>query len=93
MQEVIDTMTAGKTDEVLPRRRRVERVIVGGYEIIDKTDEIACRIGDIHVNPQLQQVIDAIMNGCRYHTIDAEAKELGFFVSTMKYALFYHCMN
>ena len=51
MQEVIDAMTACKTDEVLPRRRRVERVIVGGYEIIDKTDQIACRVGYIHVNP------------------------------------------
>lgn len=77
MQEIVDAMTAGKTYEILPGGMGVEGEVVGGNEIIDETDEIACRIGDVHVSPQLQQVVDAIMNGCCYHSIDAEAKELG----------------
>ena len=53
MQEIVDTMTAGKAHEILPGGMGVEGEIVGGNEIVDETDEIACRIGDVHVSPQL----------------------------------------
>ena len=52
-KEIVDAMTAGKTYEILPGGMGVEGEVVGGNEIIDETDEIACRIGDVHVSPQL----------------------------------------
>ena len=51
MQEVVHTMTACKPDEVLPGGSGMEGKVVRGNEVIDKADEIACCIGDIHINP------------------------------------------
>ena len=51
MKEIVHAMTASEAHEVLPCRLGMESEVVGGNEVIDKTDKIACRIGDIHINP------------------------------------------
>lgn len=51
MKEIVHAMTACEPHEVLPRGGGVEGKVVRGNEVIDKTDKIACRIGDIHINP------------------------------------------
>ena len=51
VQEIVHTMAASEAHEVLPCRLGMESEVVGGNEVIHETDEVACRIGDVHVYP------------------------------------------
>ena len=76
MQHIVHPMTACKAHEVLPRRCRMEREVVGSEEVIHETHDITRCIRDIQVNPKLQQEIDAIVDRGSNNAVDTEPHEL-----------------
>lgn len=88
VKNVIDAVTAGKTEEVFPVGEGVEREVIGGNIISHESYKITSGVGHVEVYTEvLQQVINTIMDCCSESSDDAETDELPQFRVTREQSL------
>ena len=76
VEQVVEAMTSGESEEFPPGGACVEGEVVGEVEVPHETDDVSGCIGYVEVDPQLQQEVDDIMGGSRKGTDYAKAYEL-----------------
>lgn len=76
VEQVVEAMAAGKSEELAPGGAGAEGEVVGEVEVPHETDDVSGCIGYVEVDPQLQHEVDGIMGGSCEGTYYAETDEL-----------------
>ena len=76
MEQVVEAMTSGESEEFPPGGAGAEGEVVGEVEVPHETDDVSGCIGYVEVDPRLQHEVDGIMGCCCEGTYYAKAYEL-----------------